>query len=38
MEKMEFRLDTVGKPPKIIVFTPHERFISLCGMKWYGAH
>jgi hypothetical protein len=28
MEKVEFHLDTAGKPPEIIVFTPHERFIS----------
>jgi hypothetical protein len=28
MEKVEFHFDTAGKPPKIIVFTPHEGFIS----------
>jgi hypothetical protein len=28
MEKVEFHLDTACKPPKIIVFTPHERFVS----------
>ena len=26
--KLEFHLDTAGKPPKIIVFMSHEEFIS----------
>jgi len=28
LEKVEFHLDTAGKPPKIIVFTSHEGLIS----------
>ena len=28
LEKVEFHLDTAGKPPKIIVFMSHEGFMS----------